>query len=105
MCRCGRRAAIAAALSGTAWAVMGANRPQKITLGEMREAGVRHGTGDPAPAFLALYVESGVPYYSNWCSPRLSPVASTGIAKYLAPPTGGFPLGSLPTRRRAAHDR
>ena len=25
------------------WAVMGANRPQKITLGEMREAGVRHG--------------------------------------------------------------
>ena len=25
------------------WAVMGANRPQKITVGEMRAAGVRHG--------------------------------------------------------------
>ena len=40
-----------------------------IVLGEMREAGVRHGTGDPAPAFPALYRKSSVPYYSNWCSP------------------------------------
>jgi hypothetical protein len=36
---------------------------QKITLAEMCEAGVRHGTSDPAPAFLALYRKSGVPYY------------------------------------------
>jgi hypothetical protein len=38
-------------------------RPQKITLGAMRKADVRHGTGDPAPAFLALYMKSSVPYY------------------------------------------
>jgi hypothetical protein len=72
------------------WAVMGTNRPQKITLGEMREAGVRHGTGDPALAFLALYRKSSVPYYSNWCSPPSYPVASTGIAKYLAPACRGL---------------
>ena len=56
----------------------------------MREAGVRHGTGDPAPAFLALYRKSSVPYYCNWCSSPSYPVASTGIAKYLAPASRGL---------------
>ena len=59
-------------------------------LGEMHEAGVRHGTGDPALAFLALYRKSSVPYYSNWCFAPSYPVASTGIAKYLAPADRGL---------------
>ena len=54
------------------------------------EAGVRHGTGDPAPAFLALYRKSSVPYYCNWCSSPSYPVASTGIAKYSAPACRGL---------------